>query len=200
MEARLRRGRRRFPHVSEVASPYSSGGAAAISKDGKIAYATIQFDVQNNKLDKEKTERKSSPPPRAAGGQRPEVQLGGQPIQEADQKKAATPPSGSACWRRSSSCCSPSARSSRWACRSSPRCSRSASGISLVDARHPRLRHRELRAGVGGDDRPRRRDRLRALHPHPLPQRPRRRARAAAGGDPRPSTRPGAPSSSPGSR
>src|SRR3954471_6351033 len=29
-----------FPHVSEVASPYQRGGAAAISKDGEIAYAT----------------------------------------------------------------------------------------------------------------------------------------------------------------
>ncbi len=48
---------------------------------------------------------------------------------------------------------------------------------------HPRLRHGQLRAGPGGDDRPRRRDRLRALHPHPLPQRPRRRAGAARGGD-----------------
>src|ERR1700710_1687716 len=45
----------KFPHVSEVASPYKEGGAAAVSDDGKIAYATIQFDVPNNKLDKEKT-------------------------------------------------------------------------------------------------------------------------------------------------
>ena len=43
-------------------------------------------------------------------------------------RKKATPRSRSACWRRSSSCCSPSARWSRWGCRSSPRCSRSASG------------------------------------------------------------------------
>src|SRR6201999_1427231 len=28
------------PHVTEVASPYKSGGASGISKDGKIAYAT----------------------------------------------------------------------------------------------------------------------------------------------------------------
>jgi len=45
----------KFPHVSEVASPYKSGGAAAISDDGKIAYATVQFDVPNNKLDKGRT-------------------------------------------------------------------------------------------------------------------------------------------------
>jgi len=34
-----------LPHVSEVASPYAGGGAAAISEDGKIAYATVQYDV-----------------------------------------------------------------------------------------------------------------------------------------------------------
>ena len=50
-------------------------------------------------------------------------------------------------------------------------------------ARHPRLRHRRLRPAAGGDDRPRRRHRLRALHPHPLPQRPRRGPGAAHGGD-----------------
>jgi RND superfamily putative drug exporter len=35
----------KFPHVSEVASPYKAGGAAAISDNGQIAYATVQFDV-----------------------------------------------------------------------------------------------------------------------------------------------------------
>ncbi|HWC08739.1 MAG TPA: MMPL family transporter, partial [Solirubrobacterales bacterium] len=38
-----------FPHVSEVASPYEEGGAAAVSEDGKIAYATIQYDASNDK-------------------------------------------------------------------------------------------------------------------------------------------------------
>src|SRR3954451_21010569 len=45
----------KFPHVSEVASPYVEGGAAAVSEDGDIAYATIQFDAAADKLDKEKT-------------------------------------------------------------------------------------------------------------------------------------------------
>ena len=53
---------------------------------------------------------------------------------------------------------------------------------------------------AGGDDRARRRDRLRALHPHPLPQRPRRRPGAARRRRSPPSTPPGAPCSSPGSR
>src|SRR5262245_49739902 len=43
----------KLPHVSEVASPYVSGGAAAISKDGEIAYATVQYDTTTDKLEKD---------------------------------------------------------------------------------------------------------------------------------------------------
>ena len=43
-----------FPHVSEVANPYQGDGAAAISDNGRIAYATIQFDAFGNKLDKDR--------------------------------------------------------------------------------------------------------------------------------------------------
>src|SRR6201996_9170216 len=32
------------PHVTEVSSPYGKNGAKAISKDGKIAFATLQYD------------------------------------------------------------------------------------------------------------------------------------------------------------
>jgi RND superfamily putative drug exporter len=76
----------KFPHVSEVASPYVKGGAAAISDDGKIAYATIQYDVPNNKLDKEKT-REIIAVAQGATGNGLEVQLGGNTIQEAEQEE-----------------------------------------------------------------------------------------------------------------
>ncbi len=76
----------KFPHVSEVASPYKGGGAAAISDDGKIAYATIQFDVTNDKLDKAKT-REIIKTAQAAGGDGLQVELGGQPIEEARQEE-----------------------------------------------------------------------------------------------------------------
>ena len=46
-----------LPHVSEVASPYEGGGAAAISDDGKIAYATVQYDVFTNELEKDDTKK-----------------------------------------------------------------------------------------------------------------------------------------------
>ena len=45
-----------LPHVSEVASPYEGGGAAAISEDGKIAYATVQYDVFTDEIEEDDTE------------------------------------------------------------------------------------------------------------------------------------------------
>jgi RND superfamily putative drug exporter len=76
----------KFPHVSEVASPYKDGGAAAVSDDGTIAYATVQFDVPNNKLDKDATKRIISVS-QAAAGDGLQVELGGQPIEEARQEE-----------------------------------------------------------------------------------------------------------------
>ena len=75
----------KFPHVSEVASPYK-GGAASISKNGEIAYATVQFDVPNNKLDKDKLKQiiKVS---QASAGDGLQIELGGQPIEEARQEE-----------------------------------------------------------------------------------------------------------------
>jgi RND superfamily putative drug exporter len=74
------------PNVTEVASPYGgSGGAAAISKDGKIAYATIQYNVQGNKLEKSSTENVIKVA-QGASGNGLEVQLGGQPIEEAKEE------------------------------------------------------------------------------------------------------------------
>jgi putative drug exporter of the RND superfamily len=77
----------RFPHVSEVASPYAKGGgAAAISEDGKIAYATIQFDAINSDIDKDKTDEIISIA-QGASGEGLQVELGGQPIEEATEEE-----------------------------------------------------------------------------------------------------------------
>jgi putative drug exporter of the RND superfamily len=74
------------PHVSEVASPYGKGGgAAAISKDGKIAYATIQYEVAGNKLSTSSTREIIKTAQGASGGGL-DVQLGGQPIEEAKEQ------------------------------------------------------------------------------------------------------------------
>jgi putative drug exporter of the RND superfamily len=75
-----------FPHVSEVASPYVKGGAGAVSEDGKIAYATVQFDVPNNKLDKDKT-KEIVAIAEGARGDGLQVELGGNPIAEAEQEE-----------------------------------------------------------------------------------------------------------------
>ncbi len=71
----------KVPHVSEVASPYAADGAAAISKDGTIAYATVQFDTTTEKLETEDIERVMDAA-RDASGDGLEVEIGGQPIEE----------------------------------------------------------------------------------------------------------------------
>ncbi len=68
-------------HVSEVASPYEQGGAGAVSEDGKIAYATVQFDVISNKL-VDGEAKKLVDLTRAANGDGVQVEIGGNPITE----------------------------------------------------------------------------------------------------------------------
>src|SRR5215213_8546021 len=70
-----------LPHVSEVASPYENGGAGAVSDDGKIAYATAQFNVTTDKLgDGEVKEIMDTA--RGAGGDGLTVEVGGSPAEE----------------------------------------------------------------------------------------------------------------------
>ena len=76
----------KLPHVSEVASPYKSGGAAAISKNGQIAYATVQYDVFAHEIEKGDT-KKLIADAEAASGDGLQVALGGQPIEEARQEE-----------------------------------------------------------------------------------------------------------------
>jgi RND superfamily putative drug exporter len=78
-----------LPHVSEVASPYEGGGAAAISDDGKIAYATVQYDVLNSEIEKSDVRRLISDA-RGASGPGLQVELGGQPIEEAEEESGDT--------------------------------------------------------------------------------------------------------------
>jgi RND superfamily putative drug exporter len=71
-----------LPHVSEVASPYVKGGAGAVSDDGTIAYATVQFDVTSDKLADKEGKRLIEMSERASEGDL-QVDVGGQPIEEA---------------------------------------------------------------------------------------------------------------------
>jgi RND superfamily putative drug exporter len=71
----------KLPHVSEVASPYAGDGAAAVSDDGKIAYATVQFDTTTNKLEKSDL-KKLVAASQSVAGNGLQVDVGGQPIEE----------------------------------------------------------------------------------------------------------------------
>jgi RND superfamily putative drug exporter len=71
----------KLPHVSEVASPYGGGGTGAVSEDGKIAYATVQFDTTTNELEKDDLKKLLSTS-RDASGDGLQVEVGGQPIEE----------------------------------------------------------------------------------------------------------------------
>jgi RND superfamily putative drug exporter len=74
----------RLPHVSGVVSPYSTAGAQAVSRDGRIAFATVNFDQRANVVPKAAVERVISLA-KSAGSQQLEVQLGGQAIQQAEK-------------------------------------------------------------------------------------------------------------------
>jgi RND superfamily putative drug exporter len=76
----------KVPHVSEVASPYDGASAGGISKNGKIAYATVQFDEYGDKIGKENVERVMDIAQGEAGGGL-QVELGGQPIEEVRQEE-----------------------------------------------------------------------------------------------------------------
>ncbi|HET8955571.1 MAG TPA: MMPL family transporter [Solirubrobacterales bacterium] len=70
-----------LPHVSEVASPYEGGGAGAVSDDGKIAYATAQFNVTTDKLGDDEV-KEIMDTAQAAGGDGLQVEVGGSPAEE----------------------------------------------------------------------------------------------------------------------
>ena len=103
------------PHVVSVTSPYDPAGARFVSsRTAKIAYAEILFDVQSNDVPVDLATHmrvvvsKANTPAL-------QIELGGsmftdqtQPASEAHRHRSP----------RSSSCCSPSARCSPWACRS----------------------------------------------------------------------------------
>jgi RND superfamily putative drug exporter len=46
-----------LPHIDQIEGPYDASGASRISRDGKIAFATIQFDVKAGDVDKEEVDR-----------------------------------------------------------------------------------------------------------------------------------------------
>jgi RND superfamily putative drug exporter len=73
------------PHVSGVVSPFSTQGSNAISRNGRIAFATVAFDRRANQLPKAAIDRVISLAEAARSG-RLQVALGGQAIQQAQQR------------------------------------------------------------------------------------------------------------------
>jgi putative drug exporter of the RND superfamily len=73
-----------MPEVAAVASPYGPHGAAQISRDGRIAYATVNFTKQDGSLAKADITRVIHA---AEAGRAPglDVQLGGQAIKDTQQ-------------------------------------------------------------------------------------------------------------------
>ena len=80
----------RLPHVTAVVSPYSGAGGRSVSADGRIAFATVNFDQRANDLPKDAINRVISVA-RAAGSSAVQVELGGQAIQQVQE-----PPLGAA--------------------------------------------------------------------------------------------------------
>jgi RND superfamily putative drug exporter len=72
-----------LPHVTSVVSPYA-GGQHAISNDGTIGFATVNFDERANALPKAAVDRVISTAESARSATL-DVQLGGQAIEQAQQ-------------------------------------------------------------------------------------------------------------------
>jgi putative drug exporter of the RND superfamily len=73
----------RLPHVTSVLSPYAPG-THAISRDGTIAFATVNFDARADALPKAAVDRVITTA-EAARSPGLDVQLGGQAIEQAQQ-------------------------------------------------------------------------------------------------------------------
>ncbi len=78
----------RLPRVASVAGPYERAGRAAISRDGRIAFATLRFDGRANDLPKPAIQRVVDTA-RAAAGPALAVELGGQAIEQTQRAAPA---------------------------------------------------------------------------------------------------------------
>ncbi|MGV1046922.1 MAG: MMPL family transporter [Solirubrobacterales bacterium] len=72
------------PHVAAVNGPFGSRGAGQVSRDGRISFATVDFDERANELPKAAIERVISIAEGARSGAL-QVELGGQAIEQAQQ-------------------------------------------------------------------------------------------------------------------
>ncbi|MGH2885017.1 MAG: MMPL family transporter, partial [Solirubrobacteraceae bacterium] len=66
-----------LPHVTGVASPYGSHGSAQISRSGRVAFANVTFDVQDNQVSNQSAQTFVSTA-RAGSGHGVEIEVDGQ--------------------------------------------------------------------------------------------------------------------------
>ena len=78
-----------LPHVRSVTSPFSPEGAGQVSKDGKVAFATVVFDAQSQDLPKAAVTRVMDAAQAAAGSEL-HVALGGQDIEQAESQGSSS--------------------------------------------------------------------------------------------------------------
>jgi RND superfamily putative drug exporter len=77
-----------LPHVSSVTSPYTTAGAAQVSKDGTIGFATVNFNDQATSLPKDAIKKVISVAEKARSSD-VQVELGGQAIEQAQQQSSS---------------------------------------------------------------------------------------------------------------
>jgi RND superfamily putative drug exporter len=77
----------KLPHVASVASPFSAGGAGQVSKDGKIAFATVTLDDDVVTVPVDATKKLVSTAQKSATDGL-QVELGGQAIEQSRQQGA----------------------------------------------------------------------------------------------------------------
>ena len=139
-----------LPHVSEVASPYEKGGAAAISDDGEIAYATVQFDVSTDKLERRRSQEadRRRPRRRAATGSR--SSSAASRSRKPAAKKKATPRSMIGLLAAVVVLLITFGSLVAMGLPILTALFALGVGLSARHPRHPRLRHRRVRAAAGG--------------------------------------------------
>jgi len=83
----------RQPHVTEISSPYGPRGASQISPSGRVAFANVTFDVQDNKI-KAAAAKNFVNAARSGSGNGVEIEVEGQVAQAASQHGAGGLPFG----------------------------------------------------------------------------------------------------------
>jgi putative drug exporter of the RND superfamily len=79
----------KIPHVQGVVSPFEPEGAAQVSKDGTVAFATVLFDEQSQGLPKDDVKQVITTA-QAAGDSTLQVALGGQDIEQSQSQGSSS--------------------------------------------------------------------------------------------------------------